>query len=182
MTADDFAKLFDEQLSHPLMETGFKQHGRSLYLHEGHTQIALIRAAGKFVIPGRIAHIVAFRHDFLRETKELVVPHQQPRYPEQYPWIIDAEQLPGSSKSAWNFAPQRHMNLPYGRYVYEGRSIASIVNHLKALRDALLARYVPWARSVTPEDGLRAMTAHTRDWWIARIWAEDYQRFLANAV
>lgn len=172
MQKPEFDEIFEEIITGVLASRGFVQRGKSLFLENGDTHIAWIRGAGRFIVPGSIAHLVCFRHAFLRGKKERI-PTTAPGYAENYPWLLNAEVLPNATPKDWGFAPSRLMSLPFGRYEYADLSPSVVRSDLTKRRDGFL-RYVDWASGVDVDEAEAQMIPFAEEYWIARLWLEDY--------
>jgi hypothetical protein len=168
----EFDEIFDEIVSDALTNRGFVQRGKSLFLEDGNTHVAWIRGGGRFVVPDSIAHLVCFRHAFLRD-KEGHIPAAAPGFAENYPWLLNAELLPTSIPKDWDFAPSRLMSLPFGRYDYADLSQSVVRNDLTKRRNGFL-RYVDWASGVGVDEAEAQMIPFAEEYWIARLWLDDY--------
>lgn len=178
MDFNEFENQFEQHVVLPLQAIGFVSKGKSLFYDNNEVQIALIRGGGRFVSRGSIAHILAFRHKFLRCKNEKLSP-KQPTEPGEYPWVLDPELLELTQKS-WNFNPSLLMSPPYGRLEYEDVHRDIVISKLVRLRSIIEKNYLPWALSLTLEDALCEMKKNYDEWWVARLWHEDYQNRLAS--
>lgn len=176
MDATQFDEVFAEIVVNPLRMEGFRTEGKSLYMDDGCCQFAWARGSGRLSTRGTFAHIVGFRHSFLRGTSEQI--HATaPHAPSDYPWVLSGEQLVGSSRSDWCFDPSRLMALPYGRFGYATLSRNLVVTAIQERRDAFL-RYVSWFRKLSLTEAHSQIVAHTDQYWIARLWDADYRAAL----
>ncbi len=146
MQKQEFDDVFEEVISADLVGRGFTRRGKSLFLEGIDKQVAWIRGAGRFVVPGSVAHLVCFRHSFLRDKDERV-PTAAPGGAGNYPWVLNAELLPMTTRADWAFDPSRLMSLPYGRYEYAELSQSPVRTDLTKRLDGFL-RYVDWASGV----------------------------------
>lgn len=172
MQKQEFDEIFEEIVSEALTNQGFAQRGKSLFLENGNSQIAWIRGAGRFAAAGSVAHLVCFRHAFLRDKDERV-PEVAPSYAENYPWVLSAEQLPTTAPSDWRFDPARLMSLPFGRYEYAELAPSVVRSDMTKRRDGFL-RYVEWASGVDRDEAESQMAPFAGEYWVARLWLEDY--------
>jgi len=170
----EFDETFDEVITDVLVRRGFAQRGKSLFLSEGDRQLAWIRGAGRFAVPGSIAHLVCFRHSFLRDKNELV-PKAAPGDAGNYPWVLSAELLPTTSASDWRFNPSRLMGLPYGWYAYSDLSQSVVRSDLSNRRDGFL-RYIDWAAGLLHGDAEAQMRPFAGEYWVAGLWLDDYEK------
>jgi hypothetical protein len=168
----EFDQIFEEVVSGALADQGFAQRGKGLFLEDGDTHVAWIRGAGRFAVPGSVAHLVCFRHSFLRDKDERV-PKVAPSYAEHYPWVLNAELLPTTTSTDWRFDPARLMALPFGRYEYTDLSSSVVRSDLTKRRDGFL-RYVEWASGIDRNEAESQMVPFSGRYWIARLWLEDY--------
>ncbi|SDG98002.1 hypothetical protein SAMN04487926_101498 [Paraburkholderia steynii] len=173
MDAIQFDEVFAEIVVNPLRKEGFRTEGKSLYMDDGRCQFAWARGGGRLSTRGTLAHIVAFRHSFLRGTSEQI--HAKaPHAASDYPWVLSGEQLVGSLHTDWCFDPSRLMALPYGRFEYATLSRELAVTALQERRDAFL-QYVSWFRNLNLTEAHSQIVAHTDQYWIARLWDTDYR-------
>lgn len=173
MHAQEFDELFDEIVARPLTVDGFQKKGKSLYRDDGNCQFAWIRGGGRLSAPGTVSHIVGFRHSFLRR-KSGDRPVSAPHDAGDYPWVFSCESLVGSKSTEWLFDPVRLMSLPFGRMVYSALSVDEAITALNARRSAFL-EYVSWARALTLADAHGQIESYVSEYWIARLWDEDYR-------
>lgn len=168
-----FDEIFDEAVVQPLAVEGFRREGKSLYMDDGILQFAWMRGSGRLSIPGTLTHIVAFRHSFLRgkaEKLSATAPHAVG----DYPWIFSREDLVKSSCNDWYFKPTRLMTPPYGRLLYSVLPHNAVAALLAERRSAFL-RYVAYARTLDAVDAHSQIALHAGEYWIARLWDEDYR-------
>ena len=180
MTKDRFEELFTSVLADPLKYSGFERRGKSLFCPGELEQFALIRGGGRFSNKGEIKHIVCFRHSFLRETTELTVPTQPPPYAEHYPFLLEPQLLCLGGPGDWTYNPENHQRLSYGRFDFSMSSEKAVVAYLNQLRIQLTDHWMPWGRSLAPEIALSQIQPYQREWWVARIWCEDYEKHLGG--
>lgn len=173
MEFNDFEIYFEQLVASPLKSIGFSSKGKGLFYENGEIQIALIRGSGRFALSGSIAHILAFRHKFLRCKNEKVSP-KQPTEPGEYPWVIDPELL-AMNDTSWKFNPALLMSLPYGQLEYKNSNREDVISKLTQLRSIIERSYLPWALSLKLEDALEEMKQNYEKWWVARLWYEDYK-------
>ena len=180
MNREEFNELFDAEVVKPLANLGFVARGRSLFLSSGIRQVGLIRLGGRLQRQGAINHVIVFRHAFLRELKSLTVPAQQPRLPRDYPWIADANDLPAAGPRDWAFVPERLMRSASEPYEFESRPAQDVRKHLTLLVEKISGAYLPWTETVTPKRARKQMKGHAKEFWAARQWLEDYDRYLES--
>jgi len=65
---------------------GFRNIGKTIALFDRLNTVALIRIGGKRSQPGRIHHILCFRHSFLRDNLDQKVPTKVSLQPSDYPY------------------------------------------------------------------------------------------------
>lgn len=176
MHAGEFDALFNEIVAHPLMADGFQRKGKSLYRDDGNCQFAWIRGGGRLSALGTISHLVAFRHSFLRKKSE-DRPIGAPHGAGDYPWVFSGESLIGSRPTEWLFDPARLMSLPFGKMDYSVLSVDEAIAALDARRAAFL-EYIAWARTLTLADAHSQIESYVKEYWIARVWDEDYRGHL----
>lgn len=173
MHSQEFDDLFNEVVAHPLEADGFQKQGKSLFGGDTNCQFAWIRGGGRLSGTGEVAHIVCFRHSFLRgksENQPTGIPHDFG----DYPWIFSCENLIGSKPGEWVFDPARLMSPPFGRMFYSALSVDEAVAALDARRSAFL-KYVAWARTLPLATAHSQIATYAKDYWIARLWDEDYR-------
>lgn len=180
MNREELEDIFEAEVVAPLEKLGFVARGRSLYLGSGIRQVGLIRLSGRLQRQGAVNHVIVFRHAFLRELKRLTVPARQPTLREDYPWIADAEGLPTARPADWVFAPARLMHPPSEPYEFESRRAEDVREHLALLTKRITDAYLPWTETVTPERAREEMRRHAEEFWAARQWLEDYDRYLES--
>lgn len=176
MRAQHFDELFNDVVARPLEADGFQKQGKNLFGGDANCQFAWIRGGGRLSGPGEVAHIVCFRHSFLRGKSESQ-PTGIPRDPGDYPWVFSCENLIDSKPSEWVFDPARLMAPPFGRLVYSDLSVDEAVTWLDARRSAFL-QYVAWARKLPLTTAHSQIATYVKDYWIARLWDEDYRAHL----
>ncbi|RKE36039.1 hypothetical protein B0G76_2185 [Paraburkholderia sp. BL23I1N1] len=176
MNAQEFDELFEEIVVTRLENEGFSREGKSLYMVDGACQFGWIRGGGRLSKAGTLAHVVVFRHSFLR-GKSVALHTDAPHATGDYPWILSGEDLVGSTPIDWCFEPSRLMTPPYGWLNYETLSADQVAASLDARRVALLD-YVAWARSLSLSEAHVQVARHANDYWIAGLWDEDYRAIL----
>jgi hypothetical protein len=169
----DFESLYHETLLNPLEKSGFSIKGRSAFLEKGKVQIALIRGGGRFTSEGSISYILAFRHSFLR-CKDEKKSAKQPLTAENYPWIFEPSEVV-IPRTHWSFEPNKLMNLPFERLSFISRNAHDIELTLAGIMSGILDNFIPWAESVSLQEALKQMRSFSNEWWVAKLWAEDYQ-------
>lgn len=177
MLAEEFEELFDKVVARPLASDGFQRNGKSLYSDDRQCQFAWIRGGGRLSVSGAAACVVGFRHSFLRGKSEYR-PARAPHDAGDYPWLFSCEHLVGSKSTEWIFDPARLMSPPFERMVYSTLSVDEIVSTLTAQRSAF-REYIAWAKGLSHADAHRQIALHTKDYWIARLWDEDYRTHLS---
>ena len=129
--------------------------------------------------PGCICHILAFRHSFLREPNKMVVPDRPPPFAEQYTYLFNPEKLETTGPKDWAYRPFRMGEMPFGFYGYSGSAEAAVRAHLTNLAFQIQNRWLPWADKLSPSTALEQISPYAKDWWVARLWIEDYENYLA---
>ncbi|WP_322052070.1 hypothetical protein [Paraburkholderia bannensis] len=173
MNAQDFEELFEVTVVKHLINEGFRREGKSLYMTDGVCQFGWMRGGGRLSQAGTFAHVVVFRHSFLR-GRSGAFHTSAPRAAGDYPWILSGEDLVGSSQTDWCFEPSRLMSPPYGKLNYAALSADQVTASMIARRVALLD-YIAWARGLSLAEAHGQVAEHARDYWIARMWDEDYR-------
>jgi hypothetical protein len=178
MYKTEFDKAFDELVSEPLAKIGFQARGKSLLLFDRLNTVGLIRFGGRRSLPGTIAHVLCFRHSFLRDRSERVlsVPASEPF---DYPYKFDVSALPSLPVLSWRYSP-RNLNYPISRFAWQGRVQSDVEERLKALSDFLSGTFVPWSLSMTPQRVLAQIERYGENAWCERLWIEDYRRYLSD--
>ncbi|MFP6561341.1 hypothetical protein WJ542_24000 [Paraburkholderia sp. B3] len=176
MNAQEFDEVFEETVAKRLTNEGFRREGKSLYMADGVCQFGWIRGGGRLSQAGMLAHVIVFRHSFLR-GKSGEIHTNAPRAAGDYPWILSGEHLVGSSRIDWCFDPSRLMTPPYGNLNYTALSADQVAALMDARRVALL-NYVAWARALSLAEAHGQVARYAKDYWIARMWDEDYRVIL----
>jgi hypothetical protein len=179
MNADEFAAILDTEVREPLATAGFKSSHKSLFLIDGLGCLSLIRIGGRFSAPGRISHVLCYRHTFLRTLDEVA---SQGFVSEvfAYPYklhLSDFELLGASPR----YHP-RNLNYDHDRFEFDGIPLADLRTRLRELRAMILERVVPWARSISPRRAAEDIREHGEGAWIERLWLQDYAAHLSRST
>ena len=67
------------------------------------------------------------------------------------------------------------MNLPFERLSFISRNAHDIELTLAGIMSGILDNFIPWAESVSLQEALKQMRSFSNEWWVAKLWAEDYQ-------
>jgi hypothetical protein len=123
-----------------------------------------------------MSFIICFRHQFLRNNNKQI-PQRETFYAEDCPWVLNLDDLL-KGKKKWAFEPHKLMNLPFQRIDFCEKSEKEIETKFKKIAKKIEKEYLPWCHSVNPEIALTEMKKKSEDWWVARLWQEDYEAFL----
>lgn len=173
MTTEQFQEHWTELVETPLIESGFKASGKSLYIEKEDCALALIRLGGKFSVPGTICHTFCFRHQFLRNLRE-----ENPKKFEKevfaYPIKLEPSRISSIGKEGWCYTPT-NLRYPNERIDFSTRRENVVLAELKCLRQDLIeaAEFLPEA--LTPEMMQNQIQENGEDAWVERIWVEDYE-------
>lgn len=170
MERDAFDQAFQRLVVDALASAGFRSKGKTVYLATPELTVALIRLGGRMALPGAAAHVLCFRHAFLRgvqdDTPDLTTPSD-------YVFKFLPSALLASPPDTWRYRPQNlgfdFEHLEYGALPPE-RVEAALVGLARFLSDT----FVPWAREMSPDRVVSQLRAHGEDAWCERRWLEDY--------
>jgi len=162
LTSEVFGELWSSKVVNPLVNLGFKESGKSLFIEQNESVLALVRLGGRMARPGAICHTFCFRHKFLRNLKE-EIPKKFEREVFAYPIKSKPSKLSAIGKTAWHYTP---LNRNYPReYVDFAKSKKSkIISELQKLHELML-------QSIR-EGGGGA--------WVENLWLEDYENHPTN--
>jgi hypothetical protein len=178
MNADQFASIFDAEVREPLAKAGFRSSNKSLFFYtETFGCLSLIRLGGRFTRPGQIAHVLCFRHLFLRQLDE-TVPRGFCSETFAYPYKLRLTDFAAGAEPP-RYHP-RNLRYDWDRLPFDGVALPRLRKELQQLCTLLLERALPWARSMTPGRAADEMRLHGEDAWIERIWLADYSAHLAK--
>lgn len=110
MNAKEFDELFEETVARRLENEGFSREGKSLYMVDGVCQFGWVRGGGRLSQAGTLAHVIVFRHSFLR-GKSGALHTDAPHATGDYPWTLSGENLVGSTPIS------QHRTFTEGKYV-----------------------------------------------------------------
>ena len=176
MDKAEFDQLFEYVVVQPLQDLRFKRLGQSLARFDQTNTIILMRLGGKMTLPGTLAHILCFRHSFLRDF-DGNVPAKPPNNPHEYPFKFRPSLLQDRRSSDWRYEP-RNLNYDYDRFEWENRSAADVTRWLRALSEFIATRFVPWTDGMVPRTAQAQIVRYGEKAWCDRRWDEDYERFL----
>ncbi len=170
MERDEFDDAFQRLVVDALAGAGFRSKGKTVYFATPEVTVALIRLGGRMALPGSAAHVLCFRHTFLRGVQD-----DAPNLttPSDYVFKFLPSVLLGSPPDTWRYRPQ-NLGFDYDRLEYDAltpeRAEAALVELASFLRNAFL----PWAREMSPDRVVSQLRAHGEDAWCERRWIEDY--------
>ena len=177
VTKELFEELFAKIVESELCRAGFQRKGRNLLLCQDELQIALLRAGGKLQVNHGVTHILCLRHAFLRELKELVVLSKPSTVADDYPMLYNPELLEQETPQQWAVYQVDRFNPPYGCFFFGASNEEEVARRLDRLVYQIRYRWLPWALTLRPENVAEQLEKCKTDWWVARIWLEDYEQF-----
>lgn len=176
MDKTGFERLFHDRLGERLAPLGFVIRGQQLFLRDDLKTITLIRLGGRNARPGEIAHVLCFRHSFLRDMKE-IVPAAASTEPHAYPYKFRPSDIQTNQPLA--YSPQ-NLQFEKDRYAFTLRDEATVASWVEALSDMIEGTFVPWATSLSPEAAMEEIIARGNGDWCERLWVDDYRAWLST--
>lgn len=122
---------------------------------------------------GAIAHILCFRHSFLRDRTE-TVPTKAPREVYDYPYKFrpledaDRELIYRPQVAGYDFE----------RLVWENAAEGAVRQKLDRIADNIECRFLPWADALPLATAKSQIAQFGDDAWCERMWIEDYAKQL----
>lgn len=127
-------------------------------------------------LPGSIAHILCFRHSFLRDMNEKI-PTAPPSNVFSYPYKL--KPFEDADKNL-TYRPQ-NLNFDYELFRWDGAGEAVIGQKLARIAEFIGDRFLPWAEALTPETAKSELSQYGEGAWCERMWVEDYSARLVTS-
>jgi hypothetical protein len=170
MERDAFDGAFQRLVVDALARAGFRSMGKTVHFGTPELTVALIRLGGRVALPGSAAHVLCFRHTFLRGVQD-----DAPNLttPSDYVFKFRPSVLQASPPETWHYRPQ-NLGFDYERIAYRELRPEQAERMLIELARFLSDTFLPWARDMSPERVVSQLRAHGEDAWCERRWIEDY--------
>jgi hypothetical protein len=176
MDKTGFEQLFHDRLERRLAPLGFVFRGQQLFLRDELNTIALIRLGGRMAQPGTIAHVLCFRHSFLRDMKE-IVPAAASAEPHSYPYKFRPSDIQRKQPLAYS---SQNLQFPKDGYDFTPFDEAAVASWVEALGDMMEGIFMPWVATRSPEAALAEIIARGNGDWCERLWVDDYEAWLST--
>lgn len=177
MKKEEFEALFDDIVKKSLLEMGFKEHGKSLYLISGENMISLIRLGGRMSSAGCISHVLCFRHTFLPNTDEKI-PVGFESGVSSYPLKLKPTQVKGIFGRKIRY---KSKNLSYEKeqFCFENEDRKVVFKYLNKILSGIIT-LVDWASHNHPEILEKEIKKYGEDAWIEKLWLDAYMNYRLN--
>jgi hypothetical protein len=173
MDKQSFDLKFESIVVRPLVELGFNESGKSLYMVDGQNAFSLIRLGGRMAKSGGISHILCFRHSFLPNLEE-VVPSGFEREVFSYPIKLRPLKVKGILGAKIKYVSS-NLNFDYETYEYESKSNIEVEKYLRTVFEATKI-LIGWAKRNPVSTLAKQIEKNNTGAWIEKEWMAAYAK------
>ena len=173
MDKQSFESKFESIITKPLLEKGFRESGKSLFMVDGQNAFSLIRLGGRMASSGCVSHILCFRHSFLPNIDD-VVPDGFEKEVFSYPIKLKPQKIKGILGAKIKYTPS-NLNFDYERFEFENKSEIEVKKYLDAVVKSI-ELLISWAKK-HPATFLASQIENNGEAaWIEKLWLAAYAK------